>query len=299
MQFQKVQVIINPSSGQGHPLLRTLNDVFRPAGIDWDVSITRQAGDGRHLAQQAVQAGADLVVACGGDGTVTEVASGLIDGNVPMAIIPSGTVNAMATELGLPADIPQACALLASEASRLRPVDMGKVDERYFMLRISTGFEAERVKGATRELKNRFGSLAYVFSALRQGPQVARYRLMLDGEQVESHALTCVIANSINIGVAGLSLFPDIDVSDGLLDVILVRSIDLGRLAALFETITDQEKDQDTRLVQRWQVREVTISTDPPHAVQADGEAWDNTPLAVRVLPQAVRVLVPTDNSTE
>jgi diacylglycerol kinase family enzyme len=205
----------------------------------------------------------------------------------------------MANELNLPGEVPQACALMSSEATTLRAVDMGKVDERYFMLRISTGFEAERVKGATRELKNRFGSLAYVFSALRQGPQVARYRLMLDGEEVESHALTCVIANSINIGVAGLSLFPDIDVSDGLLDVILVRSIDLGRLAALFETITDQEKDQDTRLVQRWQVREVTISTDPPHAVQADGEAWDNTPLAVRVLPQAVRVLVPTDNSTE
>lgn len=294
MQFQKVQVIINPSSGQGHPLLRTLNDVFRSANINWDVSITREAGDGRHLTQQAVQAGADLVVACGGDGTVTEVASGLIDSSVPLAIVPSGTVNAMASELQVPREISEACALLTSEASSLRPVDMGKVDERYFMLRVSTGIEAERVKGATRELKNRFGSLAYVFSALRHGPQVARYHLTLDGEPVESDALTCVIANSINIGVAGLPLFPDIDVSDGLLDVILVRSIDLGKLTSLVDSITDQEQDQDTRLVQRWKVREVAVTTDPPHAVQADGEVWEDTPLAARVLPQAVRVLVPT-----
>jgi YegS/Rv2252/BmrU family lipid kinase len=294
--FQHVQVIVNPASGQGQPLLHTLNQVFHPAGIDWDVQITKEHGDARRMATSAAAAGADLVVACGGDGTVMEVASGLIGSDVPLAILPTGTANVMSVELGIPAPLHQACQLLTTPDHILRGVDMGQVEDRYFMLRASTGFEAERVKGADRDLKDRFGSLAYLISALQQDIHATyTYHLTLDGQRVDTQALTCIVANSGNMGRSGLTLLPNIDVSDGLLDVIVIRNGNIPSLvSAAYHIISNTE---NTDNIQRWQVREVSIETDTPHIVQADGEIWGDTPVHVRVLPRAVHIVIPHQNN--
>ena len=84
---KRIQVIINPAAGQPQPVLHTLNQDFREAGVTWDVSITQEAGDGTRLARQALDQGADVVVACGGDGTVMEVANGLVGSDVPLGIL--------------------------------------------------------------------------------------------------------------------------------------------------------------------------------------------------------------------
>lgn len=291
MLFKHVEVIVNPAAGQGHPILRTLNTAFRPVGIDWEIAITKEDGDAYRLARQARSAGADLVVACGGDGLVGEVANALVGSDMPMAILPAGTMNVMSVDLGIPSDITAACQVIANEDSVIRAIDMGQMGDRFFLLRVSTGFEAERVKGATRELKDRFGPLAYIISALQQRPVAAHYSLTLDGERVERDGLTCVIANSGNVGLPGISLFEGIDVSDGLLDVIFVHTFDLARLFAFGEQADSRESN--ARLVERWQVRDVTVVTDPPQAVQGDGEVWGEIAITAHVLPQAVRVVVP------
>ena len=92
---KRVQVIINPTAGQDQAILGTLNRVFHDADITWDVSITNKAGDARRFARAAVEAGVDIVAAYGGDGTVMEVATGLIGSTVPLAIFPGGTANVM------------------------------------------------------------------------------------------------------------------------------------------------------------------------------------------------------------
>src|SRR5690606_33636656 len=97
--FKHIQVIINPAAGNNEPILNTLNDVFSQYDVFWDVSLTHKAGDGEQLARQAVENGADLVGAYGGDGTVGEVARGLIGSEVPLAVLPGGTGNSLAVSL--------------------------------------------------------------------------------------------------------------------------------------------------------------------------------------------------------
>ncbi len=299
---KRVQVIINPAAGQDQPILKELNAAFSEAKIDWDVSITKKAGDGQELAREALDAGVELVAVNGGDGTVAEVATGLIGSAVPLAILPGGTANVMAVELGIPSDLTAACALLINPEAIHRSVDMGRFkaeqgqaesEGRAFLLRASLGFEAEMVEGAKRELKDRIGVLAYAFSALQSiaDPPVARYRLNLDGEQVETQGLACIIANSGTMGAQGLFLVPEIDVSDGLLDVVVVTRSDLPALVALAASVMGGSETRPA--LQHWQVRRVEVHSDPPQMVQVDGEILESQDVEISVLPQAVKILVP------
>ena len=101
LPYSKIHVVINPAAGQDEPILNVLNDVFHPAGVDWDISLTHKSGDATRLAAEAAALGVDLVAAYGGDGTQMEVANGLLGTGVPQAILPGGTGNAMAHDLGI------------------------------------------------------------------------------------------------------------------------------------------------------------------------------------------------------
>ncbi|HEX2908844.1 MAG TPA: acylglycerol kinase family protein, partial [Phototrophicaceae bacterium] len=127
-QYQRIHVIINPAAGQDEPILNVLNRVFHEHGVDWKVSITHQAGDGTKLAREAVQAGIDLVAAYGGDGSVLEVANGLAGSNIPLAVLPGGTANAFASELGIPKNLEAAARLIFN--SQERTIDLGRAGER-------------------------------------------------------------------------------------------------------------------------------------------------------------------------
>lgn len=293
LAFKRIHVIINPAAGQDKPILSILNDIFQAAKIDWEVFITKKAGDGRHFAAASVKAGVDVVAVYGGDGSVMEAASGLIGSDIPLAILPGGTANVMSVELGIPGDLAQAVALAGGSGSMLRKVDMGEVGKHLFMLRVGVGLEAEMVEGADRELKDKIGSLAYTVSALQalREPKVMTYRMTLDGREVVSEGITCIVANSGNVGVPNLSWAPSIDVSDGLLDVIVVRKADLPSLIAVAtRVVTGNESGEE---LQHWQAHEITIETDPPENVQLDGEIIGKTPITAKVIPQAIRVVVP------
>jgi len=284
-----VHIIVNPAAGQDRPFLQIFNKAFQVAGIDWELLITKKAGDAGRFAHEAVLAGVDVVVAYGGDGTVGEVAGSLRGTDVPLGIIPGGTANVMSVELGIPGDLPGAVALLCGHGVA-RPVDMGKIGDHLFMLRAAIGYTAEMTKGAEREEKNRLGSLAYILSALRALPiaQTVPYKLTLDGESIETEGAACIVANSGNLGLPGWSLTRKIDVSDGLLDVIMIRSVDLNALLSVAASAIGMAEP-----LKHWQARDITIETDPPQTVECDGEIIDPTPLSATILPQVVRVIVP------
>ncbi|HEX6303539.1 MAG TPA: diacylglycerol kinase family protein [Anaerolineales bacterium] len=292
-----VHVIINPASGKDQAILRTINFACNTAGIDWDVYITKKSGDGRRLAEQAVKAGVDRVLVYGGDGTVMEVASGLLGSDIPMAILPGGTANVLAIDLGIPRDLVEASALAVDLDSNIRIIDVAQIGDRYFVLRAGLGLEAAMVAGAKRELKERFGVFAYALSALQAlaDPVVANYQLSFEGQEVDAQGLTCIIANSGLMGMEGLYLAPDIQVDDGLLDVIVLRRADLPSLLSLAASVVEGEENQQA--LQRWQVREVTVHSQPTQKVQVDGEMIEQTPVNIKVIPQAVPVVVPFDKS--
>jgi YegS/Rv2252/BmrU family lipid kinase len=300
-------VIINPASGNDEVILNVLNPIMQEAGIDWQVSITQDFGDGRKFARQAVEQGYQTVAVYGGDGSVVDAAAGLLESDVPLAIFPGGTGNVVAKELGIPLDLESACRLAASSSHRTRQVDLGVVnDEHYFLLRYGTGWEAELTDLANRELKDRIGIWAYALGGIQaMGKGVnAHYRLKLDGEQHEVEGITCMIANTGNVGIPGINLnvAPGSDMSDGLLDVVIFSASDVrGWLQELGAQQPDDsqpavpDKPGRPQIRYHWQARAIEIEADPPQKVTLDGEMIGETPSKITLLPEAVRVIVPGD----
>jgi YegS/Rv2252/BmrU family lipid kinase len=287
-------VVVNPSAGQGNPDLRLFNRIFHEAGYDWEMHNTNDFGDGERLAREAVRAGASVVAAYGGDGTVMDVAAGLLGSKTPMAIYPGGTGNVLAKELGIPFDLATACTLSVNPMARQRAIDLGQGGRRLFLLRLGAGLEAEIVRTADRSLKERIGLLAYLTATLQALSQsaVSRYKLEMDGETVEIDGLACMVANAGAIGFLGINIAPSVRIDDGLLDVFVIRRVDLAELTSFAASMMGSSPlIVDT--LPHWQCRQLRLLADPPQGIEADGEALGQTPINIRLLPGALRVIVP------
>jgi diacylglycerol kinase (ATP) len=295
LRYAHVPVIINPASGPDRPVLSLLNAVFGRAGVDWEVYVTQRAGDARARARQWVEGGAPVVAVYGGDGTVKEVAQSLAGTPTHLAIFPGGTGNALACELNVPVDLTLAAELVCGAPAQVRRVDLGEVNGERFVLRASLGFETELLRGADRQLKDWLGKLAYPAVALQQMETLtpARYRLTLDGREVEAEGVQCTVANSLQMGLGGLTLAQGADVSDGRLDVLVLRTVDLAALGAI--ALSNVVGEDVSAEIQHWQAREVTVTADPPQAVAFGGTVVTQTPATFRVVPGALQVIVPDD----
>jgi diacylglycerol kinase (ATP) len=301
--LKKLQVIINPAAGVGRPILQALNAGLKDTGIEWDVSITHKAGDAERLAQEAVEDGADIVGVYGGDGSVMEVASALRGTSTPMAIFPGGTANVMSVELGIPStDIETSIDFIANGNYTTRRIDMGRVNDRLFLLRIGIGLEADMMKSADQEIKNRFGMLAYAFSAVNEMRNLTPtlYRVRVDGELHEVEGISCMIANSGNVAIGGLTLSKKIDISDGALDVVIFRRADLAAMITVSAAVISPNAEAtDSPQLKHYQGREIVVEADPPQTISIDGEVIEPTPLIASILPGAVNVIVPVSEATE
>jgi YegS/Rv2252/BmrU family lipid kinase len=301
--FKKLQVIINPAAGVGRPILQALNTGLKDSGIDWDVSITHKAGDAERLAKEAIENGADIVGVHGGDGSVMEVASALRGISTPLAIFPGGTANVMSVELGIPSsDIEASIDFIAKGNYTTRLIDMGLVNDRLFLLRIGIGLEADMMKSADQEIKNRFGVLAYAFSALNEMRNLmpSLYRVHVDVELYEIDGISCMIANSGNVAIGGLTLSKKIDISDGALDVVIFRRADLAAMITVSAAVVSPTAEAtDSPQLVHYPGREMVVEADPPQTISIDGEVIEPTTLTASILPSAVNVVVPIPVSEE
>ena len=290
--YKRIHVIINPAAGHDEPILNVLNDVFHPADVKWDVSITHKFGDATRLAKEAVASGIDLVAAYGGDGTLMEVANGLLGSNIPLAILPGGTGNAMAHELKVPINLRQAAEIIVSNPKR-RAVDLARIGDQVFMLRAYAGLSPENA--ASREEKDKYGQLAYVQAALKFLSKVppAYYRATIDGEVIEGEALIVFILNAGSIGgVLGIDLpkVGDVNVSDGHLDVYAVTK-GVQPLRAVSHHIFHHGESRAG--VYHWRGKEITLEATPHQEVWIDGEIGGQTPFTVTTMPKSLYILVP------
>jgi YegS/Rv2252/BmrU family lipid kinase len=294
---KKIYVIINPASGIAEPVLTDLNWAFKDAGIEWEALITKDAGDAARYAQQAIRDKVDVVATYGGDGTVMEVANELKGSNIPMAILPGGTANVMAKELGIPVDLPRAIAMMLGDDYEIREVDIGEAKDRCFLVRLSIGILAAMEENAERQTKARMGTLAYALAGLQaiRDPTVAQYKIIIDGKQFEAEGVAAFIANSGNVGIQGLSMVHTMSVSDGLLDLLVIQKANLGSLLQMAATAI--VGDDPPPVMQHWQGKAITVSTDPVQSVTLDGEPWSETPVTVHVSDEKLRVIVPKASS--
>ncbi len=295
---KRVVIILNPAAGHDRPILKTFNRVFRNAGYDWDIRLTKKFGDGQRLARQAIEEGVDAIAVYGGDGSLMDVAWGMAGSNVPLALLPGGTGNVMSVELGIPRDLTTACKLIVAPARRTVRVDMGQIQvgndlETGFLLRASIGIEATVLEGTRAEYKERYGIFAYIIAALEalREPQNARYTLTIDGNQIECEGFSCIIANAGNLGVPGVNLAPGISLTDGLLDVFVIRKADLAGLFSLAASIIGAPDDAQNML--HWKAREVHVISNPVQPVQGDGDLLGQSPIHAKAVPRAVDIIVP------
>jgi YegS/Rv2252/BmrU family lipid kinase len=296
MKVERIKVIVNPAAGRDEAIFGTLNDVFRPAGVGWDIAVTNAPGEAEGLSAAAAEEGYDCVAACGGDGTVMEVATGLVGGKIPLAILPEGTGNAMAIELGIPPELADAAALIAGGLAESRLVDMGTIGDHKFLLRLGISFEAAMKENLSRGQKQEFGPLAYVLSGFKAllDPSVAEYTLDVDGRIEKCSGIACIVANSGSTGIAGISLAQGIDVSDGLLDVVVFDAQDLPGLLGLAGGVA---VGSEPKGVTHFAGRIISVDASPPQDVTSDGEDAGTTPVTARVMPKAISVLVPPQTS--
>lgn len=283
-----IPVIINPSSGKPNPILHTVNETFRAHKLSWQGFLTYQSGDATRYAQQAAADGADMVVVYGGDGTVLEVVNGVIGTDTAVGIIPGGTGNAVATELGISRDIQEATTLICQSQHRLT-VDVAEVDGRYYLLRVYTGVTKE--EAASRNLKDKYHLLAYpmeVVKVLEHAPH-AMYTVTVDGQQSRVKAMTCFVNNIDNLGGFDIDI-GRITPDDGLVDVMIV-SKDRHALEQLGHYVLHIGREKAHGY--HFQGKEVTLEADPPQPVWLDGEYFKDTPVTIRVRPHAVKIVVP------
>jgi YegS/Rv2252/BmrU family lipid kinase len=292
--MEQLFVIVNPSS-RPRPVLHVLNRVCAELKIDWQVGVTRQSGDGVRMASQAQRRGVPVVAVYGGDGSVMEAARGLQGGATQLAILPGGTSNAVAVELGIPDGLEQAVRLACGVGARARPLDMGRVGQTAFVLRAGIGLSAEQVRRADRAFKNRFGKAAYALALaeVMKKAKPAHYRANLDGRRLEWSGCGCMVDNAGGFGVPGLTHDPAVSLSDGLLDVFISRAMPRDSALAILADARDHPLMARN---ERHTARRIVIESEPPQAVQLDGELWGRTPVEIEVIPGATSVLVPSED---
>jgi YegS/Rv2252/BmrU family lipid kinase len=286
--YPHVHVIINPASGPNRPILNTLNDVFRKYGVDWDVSITKRYGDAARQAKDAIASGVDLVVGYGGDGTQHEIANAVIGTGRPMGILPGGTGNGFAREIGIPKELREAVELLCTSRN-VRTVDAARVGEEYFIQRLYAGVPPEAQ--TSRDLKERYGLLAYAVTLPRQVLRASEseYRLTIDGRTVKLSGIKCYIVNSGRTGT-GLSVDVDFSASDGILDLFVVSRKALSIMSAEARFLHLPTLDAG---LYYWRGREITIDAQPEQAIWMDGEYHGNSPVTAQIVPGALAVVAP------
>jgi diacylglycerol kinase family enzyme len=248
----------------------------------------------RRLVADAIAERPDMVVACGGDGTIALVADGLVGTGVPLGIVPVGTGNVLAWELGIPLDFRKAARLLVSP-HRLASLDAMRISGRHYLLQAGVGVDSVVVRDTDPEAKRRFGRLAYVLTLAGKllGHRSRRFSLLVDGKRVRVRAWQVAVANAGALGSPFLRWGRNIRYDDGRLDLVLVTvrgPLDYVRLAWRL-ALGQYGRDPALKYLRVGQ--QVTIVSDRPLPVQADGELVGTTPVQVRVVPKAIRVVVP------
>jgi YegS/Rv2252/BmrU family lipid kinase len=295
---RKLLLLFNPRAGlQKFPdSLFEVVDAFTAAGFLVTVYPTQAAGEVQKMVSR--HAGeVDYLVCSGGDGTIAEAVTGLAGSGVPFGIIPLGTANLVAASLGLPPTVEKAIEVIV--AGYAVPMDVGQLDDgRHFALIAGAGWDADLMRSATREMKDRLGFAAYLIAGLRQAatPPSALFRLTVDGEVIELRAATVLVANVGRVFHSVLPLdfeiAPATSTRDGKFDVCIFAPRNLSDVATVLWKVTNKRYEGDQRMIY-FQAQEIRIESEPSVGTQVDGDVLGATPLTARVVAGGVRVLVP------
>jgi len=293
-----MRLVVNGKAA-GDPLLRPAISQIREQGHRVEVRVTFEAGDAARYAAEATAEGVEVVVAAGGDGTINEVAGGVLSASdVPktaMAVIPYGTANDFATGMGVLKGDPLKALELAAEGTAT-PIDVGKVNGRIFVNVTSGGFGAEVTANTPPQLKKALGGAAYslmgLVTAAKMNPYECRFTTP-DGTVGEGALLLMAVGNGRQCG-GGYQVTPNAILNDGLLDVVAVHDVEVPQLGSVLNELLNLTAEGN-QFVTYKQVPAFSLESNRPLQVNLDGEPYRDTKFQFEVIPQALPFILGPD----
>ena len=283
-------VILNPTAGSPEHV-RSWQERAQSLAGDCPVRVTSHSGEAETLARRAVEEGFARIVAAGGDGTVSQVANGLAGSNAILGVLPMGSVNVFAMELGLPLHNLQRCWDII-ENTNLRLVDMPSANGKYFVQLAGVGLDAQVVKETSLAFKRSFGPLSYLISAAqiaaRQPP-----KLFIESEHTSVEEGSFVLVGNGRLYGGPFPFFKQAVIDDGLFDVVIFKR--LGYLE-IIRYLQDVVFSADIKVpeIEYFQTRQLRITSEQDVPLEVDGELAGNCPVDFRIRKRALRVLAPT-----
>ncbi|RUZ19869.1 lipid kinase, partial [Mesorhizobium sp. M7A.F.Ca.CA.001.09.1.1] len=234
---------------------------------------------------------ADLVVVCGGDGSLSAAAMAVVESRLPMGIIPMGTANDLARTLDIPMDLLQAADVIVR--GRLRQIDIGTVNGNAFFNVASIGLSTELAKGLDPTLKKRFGRLGYALAAVKVLTRATRFhaKIIEKGASTDVETYQIAVGNGRHYG-GGNVVEETAEIDDGHLDLYSLEMTNLWKLALMLRSFRSGRHGA-WREVRTARCVEFDIETEKPMPVNTDGEIVTSTPAHFKVHPKAISVFAP------
>jgi diacylglycerol kinase (ATP) len=248
---------------------------------------TQAPGDAERYAREAVETGVRIVVAAGGDGTINGVVNGLAGSDTALGILPVGTMNVFAAEMGLPNDLEEAWEII--EAGYTRSIDLAQANEHFFVQLAGIGFDAQVVERTSWNFKKNFGPLSYLVSAAQIAAEKPP-KIVVENEGKTREGSFVLIGNGRFYG-APIKVFKDARLDDGLLDVLILRNLgylELARFLTGVFTGTHTEAED----VEYFQTPAVQVRSKDEVPVEVDGELMGKLPVDFRIAAKKLRVVV-------
>jgi YegS/Rv2252/BmrU family lipid kinase len=296
---RRVAVVFNPATGGGDTAGRRRDTMaaLEAAGLEVLWQETTREDPGQGLTAKAVAEGVELVMAQGGDGTVMACVTGLAGTEAPLAVLPGGTGNLLATNFDIPSDLDGAIEV-ALEGDRVR-LDVAAMDDDRFVVMGGIGFDAAMLRDADPRVKEHLGAVAYVLSGFKHlRRRATRFRLRLDDRPPFDRTGQGVLIGNLGRLQGGLPVLPDARPDDGLLDVAVLRTRTVLDWLALAIRVVARRPRKDPWL-EPFQARRIEIDCDRPQPVERDGDpAGARDHLVVEVVPAALTLCVPPEKGS-
>ncbi len=288
--MSEILVILNPAahSTRAGSQWKSIGELPGHATL----AITTEPGEARKLAANAAREGYRIVVAAGGDGTINEVVNGLARSDVALGILPVGTMNVFAAELGLPTRLREAWKVILQ--GETRKIDLACANRQYFVQLAGVGLDAQVVKETTWDMKRSLGPISYLVSAAQVAARKPpRLFVEADGKTVEGSFV--LIGNGRFYG-GRIQFFRDARIDDGLLDVLVFQKMGHLDIARYFGNVL---MGSHTTLpdVVSFQARKLRVYSEEEVPVEVDGELATELPVTFRIVSSKLNVVVPKNGT--
>lgn len=294
--MKRVKLIINPSSGRQliEGRIDQLSKLLLDDGYIVGKYFTEKKDDAFHETIRTCQGDWDMIIACGGDGTVNEVAAGIAESEnkLPVAILAAGTVNDFANYMDIPSRINDFFQMIKRE--KIIDIDLGMVNNKYFANVAAGGLLTNVGYQVQPEAKAILGRLAYYFVGLKELliEEIEPINVKFESQEYSNQEdiLLFLISNSSSIG-GFKKLAPDADVADNLLDVVILRDSDIAELANIFINLLRGEHINHPN-VEYFKTKKIKITSNSQVPLDIDGEYGGDLPATFQVIPRGMKIFI-------